>query len=166
MPMQFENSANPRVHYDTTAQEILKDLEGALDVLVCGVGTGGTITGVGKRLKEAIPGLYVAAVEPAGSPVLSGGKPGPHGLQGIGAGFVPKALDTSVYDEVLAVKDEDAFAACRSLAREEGLLVGITSGAALYAAALLAQRPEFRGKRILCIFPDSGERYLSTGLFE
>ena len=166
MPMQFENPANPRIHYETTAREILEDLEGNLDVLVCGVGTGGTITGVGKGLKEAIPDLYVVAVEPAGSPVLSGGKPGPHGLQGIGAGFVPKALDTSVYDEVMPVKDEDAFSACRQLAREEGLLVGITSGAALHAASLVAQRPQFRGKRILCVFPDSGERYLSTGLFE
>jgi len=166
MPMQFENPANPRIHYETTAREILEDLEGNLDVLVCGVGTGGTITGVGKGLKEAIPDLYVVAVEPAGSPVLSGGKPGSHGLQGIGAGFVPKALDTSVYDEVMPVKDEDAFSACRQLAREEGLLVGITSGAALHAASLVAQRPQFRGKRILCVFPDSGERYLSTGLFE
>jgi len=166
MPMQFENPANPRIHYETTAREILEDLEGNLDVLVCGVGTGGTITGVGKGLKGAIPDLYVVAVEPAGSPVLSGGKPGSHGLQGIGAGFVPKALDTSVYDEVMPVKDEDAFSACRQLAREEGLLVGITSGAALHAASLVAQRPQFRGKRILCVFPDSGERYLSTGLFE
>lgn len=164
MPMQFENPANPRTHYETTAQEILADVGEALDVLVCGVGTGGTITGVGRRLKEALPHLHIAAVEPAASPVLSGGKPGPHGLQGIGAGFVPQALDTSVYDQVIPVTDEEAYACCRLLAREEGLLCGITSGAALHAATLLAR--EWRGKRILCIFPDSGERYLSTGLFE
>ncbi|MBQ8537904.1 MAG: cysteine synthase A, partial [Clostridia bacterium] len=156
MPMQFENPANPQIHYETTAQEILADVAGNLAVLVCGVGTGGTITGVGRRLKEALPNLHIVAVEPAGSPVLSGGKPGPHGLQGIGAGFVPKALDTSVYDEVIPVKEEDAFNACRCLARQEGLLCGITSGAALHAAALVAQRKAFKGKRILCVFPDSG----------
>ena len=166
MPMQFENPANPRIHYETTAQEILEDVEGQLDVLVCGVGTGGTITGVGRRLKEALPNLHIVAVEPQGSPVLSGGKPGPHGLQGIGAGFVPKALDTRVYDEVITVKEEDAFNACRLLAQKEGLLCGITSGAAVHAACQVAQRKAYQGKRILCIFPDSGERYLSTGLFE
>ena len=166
MPMQFENPANPRAHYDTTAEEILRDTEGKIDVFLCGIGTGGTITGVGRKLKEKLPHIRIIGVEPAGSPVLSGGKPGPHGLQGIGAGFVPKALDTAIYDEIITVKEDDAYTACRELARQEGLLCGITSGAALHAANQVAQRPEFTGQTILCLFPDTGERYLSTGLFD
>lgn len=166
IPMQFDNPANPQIHYETTAQEILADTQGKVDVFVCGVGTGGTITGVGRRLREVLPQVRIVAVEPAGSPVLSGGKAGAHRLQGIGAGFVPKVLDTHIYDEVIAVTDEAAYTACRELARLEGLLCGISSGAALHAACQLAARREYFGKTILCFFPDSGERYLSTGLFD
>ncbi len=161
---QFENPANPEAHRKTTAQEILRDA-GKVDVLVAGVGTGGTVTGVGQVLREAYPDLKVYAVEPEGSPVLSQGRAGKHGIQGIGAGFVPKALDTSVYDGVIAVSDEQALETGRELARTEAFLTGISSGAALYAARLLAEREENAGKRILVILPDSGDRYLSTRLF-
>lgn len=162
---QFENPANPLAHFRTTGPEIWQDAGGHVDLFVAGVGTGGTLTGVGRYLKQQNPAVRIVAVEPAGSPVLSGGKPGPHGLMGIGAGFIPQALDTSVYDEILTVTDEDAYAAGRALARTEGVLVGITSGAALHAAALLARRPENRGKVIAVLLPDSGERYLSTPMF-
>lgn len=162
---QFDNPDNPETHILTTGPEIWEDTDGKVDIFVAGVGTGGTITGVGSYLKSRKPSLQVVAVEPSGSPVLSGGQPGPHKLQGIGAGFVPKVLDTSVYDEVLAVDNEDAFAAGRAFARKEGILVGITSGAALHAATLLARRPENAGKVIVALLPDSGDRYLSTPLF-
>ncbi len=165
LPDQFGNPANAEAHYETTGPELLRDTEGALDIFVAGVGTGGTVTGTGKFLKEHIPGITVAAVEPAGSPVLSGGKPGPHGLQGIGAGFIPAVLDPSVYDLVLPVTEEAAKAAARRLARQEGILVGISSGAALAGALALAKRPENRGKTIAVLLPDTGERYLSTDLF-
>ena len=161
---QFENPANPEAHRKTTAQEILRDA-GKVDIFVAGVGTGGTITGVGSVLKERFPDVKIVAVEPAGSPVLSQGRAGSHGIQGIGAGFVPKALDTSVYDEVIAVTDEQALAEGRLLARTEAFLTGISSGAAMYAARLVAERAENEGKRILVLLPDSGDRYLSTALF-
>ena len=162
---QFENPYNPEAHEKTTAPEIWKDTEGKVDIFVAGVGTGGTISGVGRYLKAKNSSIRVVAVEPEGSPVLSGGEPGPHNLQGIGAGFVPKALDTQIYDEIIKVKDEEAFEAGRNIARTEGILVGITSGAALHAAALLAKRPENAGKTIVALLPDSGDRYLSTPLF-
>ena len=161
---QFENPANPEAHRKTTAQEILRDA-GKVDFFVAGVGTGGTITGVGQVLKEHYPEVKIVAVEPAGSPVLSKGEKGPHGIQGIGAGFVPKALDTSVYDEVITVTDEEALAEGRFLARTEAFLTGISSGAALFAARRVAERKENAGKRILVLLPDSGDRYLSTALF-
>lgn len=161
---QFENPANPEAHRKTTAQEILRDA-GKVDIFVAGVGTGGTITGVGSVLKERFPDVKIVAVEPAGSPVLSQGRAGSHGIQGIGAGFVPKALDTSVYDEVVAVTDEQALAEGRFLARTEAFLTGISSGAAMYAARIVAERAENEGKRILVLLPDSGDRYLSTALF-
>ncbi len=166
MLQQFENPANPEVHRRTTAEEIWADTEGQVDVLVAGVGTGGTITGCGQVLKARKPSVRIVAVEPAASPVLSGGQPGPHRIQGIGAGFVPAVLDRAVIDEVLPVTDEDAFAMARRLAREEGLLAGISSGAAVHAAVHVARRPEHAGQLIVAIAPDSGERYLSTPLFE
>lgn len=165
-PGQFVNPANPAAHYASTGPEIWQDTEGKVDIFVAGVGTGGTITGVGRYLKEQNPAVRVVAVEPAGSPVLEGGKPGPHGLMGIGAGFVPEALDTSVYDEIIPVTEAEAYAAGRFLARKEGLLCGITSGAAVHAAGLLAKRPENQGKVIVALLPDTGERYLSTPMFQ
>ena len=163
---QFVNSANPRAHMETTGPEIWEDTEGKVDVFVAGVGTGGTITGTGRFLKEKNPAIHVVAVEPADSPVLSGGKPGPHGLQGIGAGFVPEILDTEVYDEVIRMETRDAYEAARLLARKQGVLAGITSGAALHAALKLAKEDRFAGKTIVALLPDTGERYLSTPLFE
>lgn len=162
---QFTNPANWKAHYRTTGPEIWEDSQGQVDIFVAGVGTGGTITGVGKYLKERNPQVKVIAVEPASSPVLSGGKAGAHGLQGIGAGFVPQVLDTKVYDEVITVTEEDAYAAGRSLVRKEGVLAGISSGAALWAALQAGKRPENKGKTIVVLLPDSGERYLSTPMF-
>jgi cysteine synthase A len=162
---QFSNPANPAAHRRTTAPEIFDALDGRVDVLVAGVGTGGTITGVGEYLKERCPGCRVVAVEPAASAVLCGGAPGPHRIQGIGAGFVPPVLDRGILDEVIAVSDEDAICAARELARREGLLAGISCGAALVAALRVARRPESRGARIAIVMPDSGERYISTPFF-
>lgn len=158
---QFSNPANPRAHYETTGPEIWRDTDGRVAAFVCGVGTGGTITGVGRYLKEQDPAVRVIAMEPASSPLLSEGRAGAHAIQGIGANFVPEALDTSVYDEVVTVTDEDALAAMRELARTEGLLCGVSSGAAAFAARELAKRPEFAGKSVVCLLPDTGERYLS-----
>ena len=162
---QFVNPANPSAHRTGTGPEIWEDTDGTVDLFVAGVGTGGTVTGVGEYLKSKNPAVRVAAVEPAGSPVLSGGRPGAHKLQGIGAGFVPPVLNTAVYDEIVPVAHEDAYAAARSLARTEGVLVGISSGAALWAALELAKRPENRGKTVVALLPDGGDRYLSTELF-
>ena len=166
LPGQFDNPANSAAHRSSTGPEIWEDTGGAGDIFVAGVGTGGTITGVGQYLKERNPAVRIAAVEPEGSPILSGGRPGPHQLQGIGAGFLPKVLDTSIYDEIISVSDEDAFAAGRQMGRSEGILVGISSGAALWAAIQLARRAENQGKTIVTLLPDSGDRYLSTPLFQ
>ena len=166
IPDQFGNPANSKAHYETTGPEIWADTEGAVDIFVAGVGTGGTITGVGRFLKEKKPGVRVVAVEPHDSPLLSGGKAGPHGLQGIGANFVPAVLDTSVYDEIITVTTQQAYAAARGMGKAEGVLVGISSGAALHAAMELAKREENHGKTIVVLLPDTGDRYLSTDLFK
>ncbi|MCI6888108.1 MAG: cysteine synthase A [Lachnospiraceae bacterium] len=166
IPGQFVNPANPKVHRATTGPEIWEDLDGKVDIFVAGVGTGGTITGVGEYLKSQNPAVKVVAVEPAGSPVLSKGTTGAHKIQGIGAGFVPEVLNTDVYDEIIAVENEDAFAAGRKIGKSEGVLVGISSGAAVWAAIQLAKRPENKGKTIVVLLPDTGDRYLSTPLFE
>ena len=165
IPSQFTNLANPAAHRNTTGPEIWNDTDGKVDIFVAGVGTGGTISGTGEYLKSQNPNIKVVAVEPAGSPVLSEGRPGPHKIQGIGAGFVPETLNTEIYDEIITVENEDAFKTGRTLAKNEGLLVGISSGAAVYAATELAKRPENKGKIIVALLPDTGERYLSTAIF-
>ena len=166
IPGQFTNPANPQAHYDTTGPEILRDTDGTVDIFVAGVGTGGTVTGVGRYLRERNPNVKIVAVEPAASAVLSGGSAGAHQIQGIGAGFVPEVLDISVCDEVIRVENEDAFKAVRRIGRLEGIMTGISSGAAAHAAIQLAKRPENRGKTVVALFPDGGDRYLSTALFE
>lgn len=166
IPAQFDNPANCTAHYKTTGPEIWNDTDGTVDILVAGVGTGGTITGTGKFLREKNPGIKIIAVEPADSPFLSEGKAGAHGLQGIGAGFIPSILDTEIYDEIITVTTEEAYAAARLTVKTEGILIGISSGAALHAATVVASRPENKGKNIVVILPDGGERYLSTPIFE
>ena len=166
IPGQFDNPANPRAHIESTGPEIWEDTDGEVDIFVAGAGTGGTVTGVGEYLKSRKKEVKIVAVEPAASSVLSGGKPGPHGLQGIGAGFVPKILNTEIYDEVITVENEEAYAASRNLTKTEGILTGISSGAALHAGILLAKRPENAGKTIVVLLPDSGDRYYSTPLFQ
>lgn len=165
IPGQFDNESNPQIHYETTGPEIYRDLDGKIDFFVAGIGTGGTITGVGKYLKEMNPEIKIVAIEPSSSPLLSEGKAGPHGLMGIGANFVPSILDTDIYDEIITVSNEDAYEKGRLIASSEGFLAGITSGAALHGAVTLAMRPENKGKNIVALLPDTGERYLSTPMF-